>query len=224
MPPIMPPICCDIASSTLRCASLMAATIRSCNIWTSSFETTSGSSARESTCLLPLITTVTMPPPAVASTRSSAICFCRRSCICCACFIICSMFIVDPLQSLHILDLERYQLEQRLHPGIGGGFALQVLPGTGRRRALHIRALTRQRLLRRGRIHHRADDHHAGPGDEGGQRIEPRTVLLEIALQQLVSRREREHDSVAVHLDRVRLRHGHAVEADIRAPAHKLLK
>ena len=36
--------------------------------------------------------TVTMPPPAVASTRSSAICFCRRSCICCACFIICWMF------------------------------------------------------------------------------------------------------------------------------------
>ena len=27
-----------------------------------------------------------------ASTRSSAICFCRRSCICCACFIICWMF------------------------------------------------------------------------------------------------------------------------------------
>ena len=34
-----------------------------------------------------------MPPPAWPSTRSSAICFCRRSCICCACFIICWMFI-----------------------------------------------------------------------------------------------------------------------------------
>ena len=30
-----------------------------------------------------------MLPPAFPSTRRSAICFCRRSCICCACFIIC---------------------------------------------------------------------------------------------------------------------------------------
>ena len=46
---------------------------------------------------MPFITTVTMPPPAVASIRMSAICFCMRSCICWACFIICWMFIRDPL-------------------------------------------------------------------------------------------------------------------------------
>jgi hypothetical protein len=41
------------------------------------------------TCFAPLITTVTMPPPALPSARISAICFCSRSCICAACFIIC---------------------------------------------------------------------------------------------------------------------------------------
>src|SRR5215831_14428966 len=91
-PPIMPPIVFDISSSALRCASLTAARIRSCNISTSSFETTSGSILIDCSCFAPLTTTVTMPPPAVASTRISAICFCRRSCICCACFIICWMF------------------------------------------------------------------------------------------------------------------------------------
>ena len=70
----------------------MAATIRSCSISTSSLETTSGSIVSCWICFEPLMTTVTMPPPAVASTRISAICFCRRSCICCACFIIWLMF------------------------------------------------------------------------------------------------------------------------------------
>ena len=37
----------------------------------------------------PFTTTVTIPPPAVASIRSSAICFWSRSWNCCACFIIC---------------------------------------------------------------------------------------------------------------------------------------
>src|SRR5262245_37146385 len=89
----MPPTLAEIASSAFRCASLRAATIRSCSISTSSLETTSGSIFSDCTCLAPLTTTVTMPPPALPSTRSSAICFCRRSCICCACFIICWMFI-----------------------------------------------------------------------------------------------------------------------------------
>src|SRR5262249_13520102 len=88
-PPIIPPIFCDICSSAFRCASLTAARIRSCSISTSSFETTSGSILIDCSCFAPLTTTVTMPPPEVASTFSSAICFCRRSCICCACFIIC---------------------------------------------------------------------------------------------------------------------------------------
>src|SRR5262245_17227759 len=89
MPPIIPCICLAIASSALRCASWSAATIRSCLIQTSSFETASGSIFSDWTALEPLITTVTMPPPAVASMRMSSICFCMRSCICCACFIIC---------------------------------------------------------------------------------------------------------------------------------------
>ena len=47
----MPPILLAIASSALRCASLIAATIRSCSISTSSFETTSGSIFSDCTCL-----------------------------------------------------------------------------------------------------------------------------------------------------------------------------
>src|SRR5262249_35106796 len=85
----IPPTFLCISSSALRCASLSAATIRSCSIATSSFDTTSGSILIDCTCFAPLTTTVTMPPPAFPSTRRSVICFCRRSCICCACFIIC---------------------------------------------------------------------------------------------------------------------------------------
>src|SRR5207302_6061900 len=104
-PPIMPPIFCDISSSALRCASLIAATIRSCSISTSSFDTTSASIFSDSICLAPLTTTVTIPPPALPSTRSSVICFCRCSCICCACFIICWMFIISALScQLHLFD------------------------------------------------------------------------------------------------------------------------
>ena len=89
----VPDIDCPSCSSTLRCASLTAATIRSCSISTSSFDTTSGSIVIDCSCLAPLTTTVTMPPPAVASTRSSAICCCSCSCICLACFIMSRMFI-----------------------------------------------------------------------------------------------------------------------------------
>src|SRR6266542_2734481 len=95
----MPPIFCAISSSAFRCASLIAATIRSCNISTSSFDTTSGSIFSDSNCLVPLIVTVTMPPPAVASTRNSAICFCICSCICLACCIMAWMFIRSPRRS-----------------------------------------------------------------------------------------------------------------------------
>ena len=88
----MPPSCCDIASSAFRLASLMAARIRSCSISTSSFDTTSGSIVSEWICFRPLTTTFTMPPPAVASIRRSAIWRCICSCIRCACFIIFWMF------------------------------------------------------------------------------------------------------------------------------------
>ena len=88
MPPIIPPMRCDASSSARRWASLTAATMRSCSISTSSGDTTSGSMRRLRISLTPFMTTVTMPPPAVASTVASLSCFCRFSCICCACCII----------------------------------------------------------------------------------------------------------------------------------------
>ncbi len=76
------------------CASLIAATIRSCSISTSSFETTSGIDRDR----LQLLGRRSRPPSPCRRRRSprracSAICFCRRSCICCACFIIAWIFI-----------------------------------------------------------------------------------------------------------------------------------
>src|SRR5689334_9376321 len=100
--------------------------MRSCSISTSSFHTTSGSILIDWICLAPLTTTVTMPPPALASTRSSAICFCRRSCICCACFIICWMFIRG-LHLLHVTDVGTGEhVEQRLHARIGQRLRFQL--------------------------------------------------------------------------------------------------
>src|SRR5512134_2633817 len=98
--------------------------IISCSISTSSFDTTAGSSVIDCSCLAPFITTVTMPPPAVASTRSSAICFCSRSCICCACFIICWMFIGSHF--LDFLDVRAEDVEHRLDPGVGHRLLLQL--------------------------------------------------------------------------------------------------
>ncbi len=56
----MPPTFAEIASSALRCASWNAATIRSCSISTSSFDTASGSILIDCTCLAPLMVTVTV--------------------------------------------------------------------------------------------------------------------------------------------------------------------
>src|SRR5579864_5196228 len=78
------------------------------------------------------MTTLTIPPPALPSTRSSAICFCRRSCICCACFIICCiccMFMASLSYLFHVANLGREHLEHRLHSGIGEGlFEQRRLP------------------------------------------------------------------------------------------------
>src|SRR4028119_1069492 len=103
----MPPSLPCMASSTLRPASLTAATIKSCNISTSPSLTASGSILIEVTSFVPLICTVTTPPPAVASTTSASISFCIFSCICCACFIICCMFI--PPGNFIALDLSSPQ-------------------------------------------------------------------------------------------------------------------
>src|SRR5688500_18500480 len=82
-----------------------------------------------------------MPPPAVASIRSSLICCCRRSCISCACFIIfcisigvgglgaCGLGLFQVLEPLsphvlyffHCCFLDREDLEHGLDRGIGHG-------------------------------------------------------------------------------------------------------
>src|SRR5437879_2640972 len=89
-PPSMPPIFCLASSSTFFTASLQAATTRSCSISTS--PATSGSIFTLSRFFWPSIFTDTIPPPAEASTRICASSCCRRSCICCACFIMVCMF------------------------------------------------------------------------------------------------------------------------------------
>src|ERR1700674_957027 len=89
IPPSIPPIFPLICSSTFFTASLDAATIMSCNI--SRSPATSGSIFTASIFFWPSICTVTMPPPAVASTLISAISCCSFSCIFCACCIIACM-------------------------------------------------------------------------------------------------------------------------------------
>src|ERR1700730_8706946 len=108
-PPSMPPIFSCVASSTFFDASLKAASTMSCSISTS--PATSGSIFTAVTIFLPSIPTVTMPPPAVASTRISAISSCIFFCICSACFIMACMFpgsFINPvllLQISHHADL-----------------------------------------------------------------------------------------------------------------------
>ena len=83
--------------------------------------------------------TVTMPPPAEASTRISAISSCIFSCICCACCIICCMlpgsFTCLLLQVANCANLAAEDFPETLHFRIGqraaGGFVLGV--GLGRR-------------------------------------------------------------------------------------------
>src|SRR3954453_6584456 len=84
MLPSMPPSPDCMASSTLRPASFTAAVIMSCSISTSPDCTTSGSIFTPSTCFWPFMRTLTLPPPAEASTTVSDI-FCWSSrCMSCA--------------------------------------------------------------------------------------------------------------------------------------------
>jgi hypothetical protein len=89
----MPPTFDFMASSTLRPASLTAATMRSWSISTSPSLTASGSILMDSISFVPRIWTVTTPPPAEASTTIASISCAIFSCMACACFIICWMFI-----------------------------------------------------------------------------------------------------------------------------------
>src|SRR5580700_6467811 len=112
MPPSMPPIFdCD-CSSTFLTASLHAATIMSWSISTS--PATSGSILTDSRFLWPSILTVTMPPPAVASTLISAISCASLSCICLACCIICCMFGGFTLRLLEIANFADFAAEHFL--------------------------------------------------------------------------------------------------------------
>src|SRR5204862_6559837 len=89
-PAVSLPISCWTRSRDLRSASLHAASTRSSSIWASSLLMTSGSILMDVSSCLPLASTVTMPPPAVASTFFLPTSSCRASiCACsfCASFI-----------------------------------------------------------------------------------------------------------------------------------------
>src|SRR5712692_3776384 len=199
---------CCISSSALRWASLIAATMRSCSISTSSFETTSGSIFSDCTCLAPLTTTVTMPPPASPSTRSSAICFCRRSCICCACFIISWMFIAHPSHLFYIPYLCGKHVEHRLHARVGERLVSK--------RALLVRRFRVGGGFGSGRFGLNAGDRDLAARDLLRDRLQPRAILLEHVQQRLLVRREREGHAIAGHFDPLRLRADGAVEHHLR--------
>ena len=90
MPPVIPPIF-ELASSwAARRPSLTAACTISASISASSGSIASGSMTISRRVRSPPIFTLTMPPPALASTTSSLSGSCACSiwlCICCACFI-----------------------------------------------------------------------------------------------------------------------------------------
>ena len=90
----MAPIRPCIVSSSLRPASLTAATMRSSSIEGSLTSITSGSILHSTSCLWPLILTETMPPPTFASTTVSASSRCSFSCISWACFISWRMLLI----------------------------------------------------------------------------------------------------------------------------------
>src|ERR1035438_2522930 len=122
MPPSIPPILALDSWSTFFTASLQAATIMSCSISTS--PATSGSILTASRFFCPSILTVTMPPPAEASTLIRAISCASFSCICCAWRIICCMlpgsFTLRLLQVSNFTDFARGEdLAETLHFGMG---------------------------------------------------------------------------------------------------------
>ena len=90
-PPVTPPIFDSARSCAARIPSLTAASTMSWSISTSSGSIASGSIVSSSSRRSPLILTLTMPPPALASTISSLSFSCASAmsaCICWTCFII----------------------------------------------------------------------------------------------------------------------------------------
>src|ERR1017187_4822120 len=135
MPPSMPPIFAWDCSSTFLKASLQAATIMSWSISTS--PATSGSILTDSRFLCPSILTVTMPPPAVASTLIWASSCASFSCICCAWRIICCMlpgsFTLRLLEVTNFADFAAENFLETLHFRVGQGAAGGVIFARGRR-------------------------------------------------------------------------------------------
>src|SRR5260370_31036813 len=121
IPPSMPPIFPWICSSTFFMASLAAATIMSCSISTS--PATSGSILTARIFFCPSILMLTMPPPAVASTRISAISCWSFSCICCAWRITCCMlpgsFTLLLLEISNLANFAAEHFPEALHFRIG---------------------------------------------------------------------------------------------------------
>src|ERR1039457_6545276 len=136
MPPSIPPILALDSWSTFFTASLQAATIMSCSISTS--PATSASILTASRFFCPSILTVTMPPPAEASTLIRAISCASFSCICCAWRIICCMlpgsFTLRLLQVSNFTDFARGEnLAETLHFGMGQRAAGGLVLRDGRR-------------------------------------------------------------------------------------------
>src|ERR1039457_2715084 len=139
MPPSIPPILALDYWSTFFTASLQAATIMSCSISTS--PATSGSILTASRFFCPSILTVTMPPPAEASTLIKAISCASFSCICCAWRIICCVLPMLPgsftlrlLQVSNFADFARGEdFAEALHFGMGKRAAGGLVFRDGRR-------------------------------------------------------------------------------------------
>src|SRR4051794_9882365 len=207
----IPPTFLVISSSALRCASFNAATIRSWSIPTSSFETTSGSIFKDWTCLAPLTTTVTMPPPALprraarTSASADAPASAARSSSCPGC----SHF-------LDVADLRGKDFEHRLDAGVGHRlFAKRRLLVVGSARR-GLTAVLRRLGGRRAAVELDAAHGNAPAGHLLRDRLEPGAVLLEHVEQRPLVRREGEGDGIAGNLDLLRLRAHGAVEHHLR--------
>src|SRR3972149_2964385 len=92
-PPVSLPSSCCTSSRDFRSASLHAASTRSSSIWSSSLLMTSGSILIDRISCLPLASTVTIPPPAVASTFLLPTSSCKAAICCCS---RCASFIMLP--------------------------------------------------------------------------------------------------------------------------------
>src|SRR5450759_4559812 len=87
-PTVAEPIFASRSSSAARRATLMAATMRSCNISTSAGSTADGSMVTLTSFWSPVATAFTTPPPADPSTVASASSCLTRSIDCCICIAI----------------------------------------------------------------------------------------------------------------------------------------